>query len=505
MIEESGVLCGTSFVTKPRLVSRAARVAGGLQRLGIGPGSPVAVLARNDLVHLEVAMAAAQLGAGVVPVNWRWTADEIDYVLADSSARVIVGHADLLHPIVGALTATATVVWAPTPDVVAAVYAIDAAATTAPVGANRYDELLTGEPAESRPRDASSSALFYTSGTTGRPKGVVRPMPTAEQTALRQRSLTMTYGIKPGCRSLITTPLHHIFAQGMALATLNADGTVVVMPRFDAEEMLRLVEQHRITNLQLVPTMLVRLLRLPDEVRRRYDLSSLQRVLHTGAATAPAIKRAMLDWWGPILWEQYGSTETGVVALCSPEQWLEHPGTVGRAFLTSEIRIYDDDGRELPAGEIGRIYARMHGSPDFTYLGNPEAKAAITRGELVTSGDLGYLDDDGFLFLADRSSDMVIVGGVNVYPIEIEGVFMAHDSVRDATVFGVPDEEYGERLVGYVELEPGVSIDVDAIRSFALERLASYKVPRELVVVDAIARDDSGKISKRKLREAHGR
>jgi long-chain acyl-CoA synthetase len=313
----------------------------------------------------------------------------------------------------------------------------------------------------------------------------------------------MCYGIRPGCTSLVTTPLHHVFAQGMALATLRAGGAVVVMPRFDAESFLELVERHRVTTAQMVPTMFVRLMRLPESRRCVADVGSLEHVLHTGAPCPAHVKRAMMDWWGHVLWEQYGTTETGVVALASPQEWLDHPGTVGRAFLTSEIRIYDADGAAVEPGAVGDIYARMHGSPEFAYLGQPDATAAAIRDGLTRTGDLGYLDGDGFLFLADRSSDMVISGGVNVYPVEIEAVLLEHPAVRDAAVFGVPDEEYGEVVVADVEPEPLAEIDPDALRSFVAERLAGHKVPRRIRVVSSLPRDDSGKISKRKLREAY--
>jgi long-chain acyl-CoA synthetase len=315
-------------------------------------------------------MAAAQLGTSVLPINWRWTGEEVRFILMDSQAAVVVGHADLLAAVRQAIPSEVATVWAETPAFVADAYGIDTRLRSIPPGGPSYRDWLDGPalPPASRP-EASSSGLFYTSGTTGRPKGVVRSAPTSEQVAQRHQVLTTCYGIAPGARMLITTPMHHIFAQGAALATLSAGGTVVIMARFDADTFLDLVTTHGITNVQMVPTMFVRLLRLPAQVRQAADVSSLRHVLHTGAPCAASVKRAMIDWWGPIIWEQYGSTETGAVALASATDWLTHAGTVGRPFLTSEIRVLDGEGRRLGPGQVGQIYARMHGSPDFDYLG----------------------------------------------------------------------------------------------------------------------------------------
>jgi long-chain acyl-CoA synthetase len=495
---------GAHVVSMDELTDRATRVAAGLQRSGVGPGAPVAVLARNDSLPLEVAMAAAQLGTPVLPINWRWTGEEVRFILMDSKAAVVVGHADLLAGVRQAIPSEVATVWAETPAFVADAFGIDTQLRSIPPGGQSYRDWLDGPalPPASRP-EASSSGLFYTSGTTGRPKGVVRSAPNPDQVAQRHQVLTTCYGIAPGARMLITTPLHHIFAQGAALATLSAGGTVVIMARFDASTLLDLVATHRITNVQMVPTMFVRLLRLPAEVRRTADVSSLRHVLHTGAPCASSVKQAMIDWWGPIIWEQYGSTETGVVALASASEWLAHAGTVGRPFLTSEIRVLDGEGRRVGPGQVGQIYARMHGSPDFEYLGHPEAKAAVSRDGLVTAGDLGYLDSDGFLHLADRSTDVVISGGVNIYPAEVESALLAHPEVVDAAVFGVNDPEYGEKLVAMVVLDPSATYDAERLRAHLSGRLAAYKIPRAIRPVPQLPRDDSGKVSKRRLRQEY--
>jgi long-chain acyl-CoA synthetase len=444
------------------------------------------------------------LGSSVLPVNWRWTGEEIRFILLDSESAAVVGHADLLAPVVDAIPPDVATVWAATPPLVSDAYQIDADHCSIPAAQRCYQDWLDGPDTHRVDRpEASSSGLFYTSGTTGRPKGVLRSAPTPAQVAQRHKVLTTCYGIVPGARMLITTPLHHIFAQGAALATLSAGGTVVIMPRFDANSFLELITEHHITNVQMVPTMFVRLLRLPADVRREADVRSLRHALHTGAPCPVTVKQAMIDWWGPIIWEQYGSTETGVVALASSEEWMTHPGTVGRPFLTSEIRVVDDGGHLMGPGQVGQIFARMHGSPDFEYLGHPEAKAEITRDGLVTAGDLGYLDDDGFLHLADRSTDVVISGGVNIYPAEIESALLGHADVVDAAVFGIDDPEYGERLVAVVVVDASAIFDADRLRAFLSSRLASYKIPRIIQPVSQLPRDDSGKISKRRLRNEY--
>ena len=325
------------------------------------------------------------------------------------------------------------------------------------------------------------NSLFYTSGTTGTPKGVVRAAPSKEETARRQAVLEACYGLTPESRGLVTTPLCHMFASNFAQTTLRLGGLLVVMPRFDATEFLRIVARHGITNAQVVPTMFVRLLRLSPDERARYDTSTLRHVLHTGAPCPPKVKHDMIDWFGPVIWEQYGSTETGVVALCDTAEWLAHPGTVGRPFLTSEIRIFSKSGATCPPGTPGEIYARMHGTPDFSYLGRPEARAEVEREGLISAGDIGELDADGYLYLRDRRQDLILSGGNNIYPAEVEARLAEHPDVSDCAVFGVPDEEFGQRAVAAVSLRDGAGGAVaDTLEAFLRTALAAYKVPREL-------------------------
>jgi long-chain acyl-CoA synthetase len=280
---------------------------------------------------------------------------------------------------------------------------------------------------------------------------------------------------------------------------------VIVHPRFDAEALLQAIERHRLTQLYLVPTMYVRLLKLPDAVRRRYDLSSVTFVGSTGSPCPPEVKRAMIEWWGPVFTESYASSETGLITFCTAADALARPGTAGRALPGAEIKILDDSGKALPPGEIGTIYCRHLALPDFTYINNPAARRQIDHGGLAAVGDMGYLDPDGYLFVCDRRSDMVISGGVNIYPAEIEAMLMTLPGVADCAVFGIPDPEYGEALAAHVQPQPGAVLDGEDVRDFLRRRLANYKVPRMVEFSAALPREDSGKIFKRKLRERYWR
>jgi long-chain acyl-CoA synthetase len=277
------------------------------------------------------------------------------------------------------------------------------------------------------------------------------------------------------------------------------------MPRFDAEDFLRLVERRRVSVVQMVPTMFVRMLALPESVRSRYDLSSLRRVVHAAAPCPPDVKRAMIEWLGPIIDEYYGGTETGPVVFCTSEEWLEHPGTVGRPIRNASVKILDAGGNELPPGESGEVFMWLDVWPNFTYENDPEKRRSIERDGLVSCGDIGYLDRDGFLHLNDRRSDMVISGGVNIYPAEIEACLMSLPGVRDCAVFGIPDDEFGEAIAAYVEPLDGHPLSAEDVRGHVRATLASYKTPRIVELTRDLPREDSGKIFKRRLREPYWR
>ena len=315
--------------------------------------------------------------------------------------------------------------------------------------------------------------------------------------------LALIYGLKLNARALLPGPLYLSAPDSFGLRAGRLGGALVLMPRFDPEAFLKLVQDYRIDTIFMVPTMFVRLMKLPEEVRKSYDVSSLRHVIHAAAPCPADVKRAMIDWWGPVIHEFYGSTESGAVTFATPEDALRKPGTVGRIAPGAELRFIGDDGRQLPPGEIGEIYSRIASNPDFTYHNKSGKRAEIDRGGFITSGDVGYIDADGYVFICDRKRDMVISGGVNIYPAEIEAALLAIPGVHDCAVFGIPDAEFGEALMGIVEPQPGVTLDVASIRADLGKVLAGYKVPRHIEIGGNLPREDSGKIFKRKLRDPY--
>ncbi|MEO9181399.1 MAG: acyl-CoA synthetase [Acidimicrobiales bacterium] len=505
--EESvgGVLRGDVFVSSQELIARARRGATGLRSLGVVAGDSIAILLRNDHEFFEACFAAAALGAAPVPINWHGSAQEVAYVVADSKARVLVGHADLLRHVGHALPPSVTVLGVTTPTRIAEAFAIDEAFRTLPPDIEEWstwrDEF---EPLEST-FIGDATSMIYTSGTTGNPKGVRRIPGTndSSRTGEYMVEVTQLFGAWRGMRTIMAGPMYHSAPYAYGLVAARAyNGFLVLEDRFDPEEFLSLIEKHRITSLYMVPTMFVRLLRLPREVRSRYDISSLRHVSHTAAPCPPDVKRALIEWWGPIVSEFYGSTEVGFIAGCTSEEWLAHPGTVGRALASCEVEIIGDDG-PVPIGESGEVFVRALGNSDFTYHGKDDARAEVERNGLITCGDIGFLDTDGFLYLCDRARDMIISGGVNIYPIEIEACLLKLGGVGDCAVFGIPDDEYGESVAAAIKLDSGASLSVDAIQAHVRNHLAGFKVPKLVTFHDELPREDSGKMFKRKLRQPY--
>jgi len=492
---EIGVRCGDRFTTYPDLFARALRATRGLHELGIGAGDRVALLLRNSIEFLEASIATVPLGASAVPINWHWRGEEIAHVLKDSGARALVLHADLWPAIASSLPGDLALIVLPADG--------DEVPEDVPAKALLWPEWLAGNQPWAEAPETAPMSIIYTSGTTGRPKGVVRTPATDEQREGVQAMLGEIFQLEPGERTVIPAPMYHTAPNVYALAAAIRGMDMTIMRSFDAEEFLRIVEDHRPTVVQMVPTMFVRLLALPEPVRARYELSSLRWIVHAAAPCPPEVKRAMIDWLGPIIAEYYGGTETGPVVFCTSEQWLSHPGTVGRPIERAVVKVLDGEGSELPAGESGEIYMWAEVWPDFTYAGDEEKRRAVERDGLISCGDIGYLDADGYLYLNDRASDMVISGGVNIYPAEIEACLLSLQGVRDCAVFGIPDDEFGESLAAHVELHDWAQLTGDAVREHVSAKLAAYKTPRVVEFSESLPREDSGKIFKRRLRDPY--
>lgn len=481
LVFQSQTLDGDAFGR--RLMQSAAA----LRALGVGEGDVVALLLRNSPVAIELMMAVRHLGAQWCPVNWHFKTDEVQYVLSNSGARVLIADADLLAAMPGLDLGTARA-WS--------------TRGTVP-GTPAWEALRDAQDGRDLPAAAPRGAMFYTSGTTGRPKGIVRAAFTPAQLQAAVAMRQTAYGTEPGMRALLSAPWYHSAPNSYALGIAQDGGTLFVEERFDAERTLQLIHEHRLTHAYLVPTMYVRLLALPAAVRARYDLSSVRFVSSTGSPCPPDVKRAMIEWWGPVIHECYGASELGYMTLLTSEQALRKPGSAGQLLPGVTIKILDEQGVEQPTGTAGLIYIDQPATPDFSYVGNPEARARMERQGLKTMGDVGYLDEDGFLFIVDRQADMVISGGVNIYPVEIEHALQAMPGVADCAVFGIPDNEFGEALAAAVQPMSGAVLDAEGIRAWLHARISGYKVPKVVTLHEHLPREDTGKIFKRKLRDPY--
>ena len=477
------------------LLARANQLVHGLRALGLATGDVLATVQPNGAPMIECYLGALQAGLYLVPINHHLTAPEIAYILQDSGAKALVAHerfADVCR-------AAADEAGLP-PQGRLAVGTIP--------GFCGYDALLAGQPASTPPERTAGAVMNYTSGTTGRPKGVRRPLAPVDPDLLGTffSMFLGMFGIQPHADNvhLCGSPLYHTAPLMFAGCSLHLGHTVVLLDKWTPERHLELCERYRVTTSHMVPTQFHRLLALPEAVRSRYDLSSLRHMIHAAAPCPVEVKRRMLEWWGPVIYEYYAASEGGGT-LVTPTEWLERPGTVGRAWPGSEIRIYDDDGQQLPPGQVGTVYIAL-GNQAFEYHGDKAKTAANRREGFFTVGDVGVLDEDGYLFLRDRKIDMIISGGANIYPAEVEAVLLAHPQVADCAVFGIPNEEWGEEVKAVIEPVAGVAATpalADQLLAFCQVRLARYKCPRSIDFVVALPRDPNGKLYKRKLRDPY--
>jgi len=478
-------------VTYRQLDEQSTRLARFLRELGLRRGDHIALLMENHRAFFEVVWAALRSGLHVTPVNRHLTADEVTYVLADSEAKVIVTSSALAE-------VTTAIDWATLPSVRARLMV----GGTEP-GFDDYDRALTACSPEPLSDESSGGFMLYTSGTTGRPKGVLRPLPDRLPSDPDERTVgfAMAYGVGDDAVYLSPAPLYHAAPLSFTTSVQRLGGTVVVMEKFDALAALRLIETHGVTNSQWVPTMFVRMLALPEHERLAFDLSSHQIAVHAGAPCPVDVKRRMIEWWEPILLEYYGGTDGGGSTAINSAEWLAHPGSVGRA-RGNTVRIMSDDGVEVPRGEVGTVY--FAGRPDFVYKGDADKTAASRLpGGLSTMGDCGHLDDDGWLYLSDRKDFMIISGGVNISPREIEDVLISHPAVLDVAVFGVPNAEFGEEVKASVQLvsdHEGSHALADELAAHCRRQLAAFKCPRSFDFVEELPRTPTGKLLKRVLR-----
>lgn len=500
---------GSRALSTEELALRGAQVAAGLESLGVGPGDGVALYLRNDLAFFEASLGAGSIGAYPVAVNWHYTEEEARYVLEDSQARVVVIHADLLDRIRGAIPAGVPVLSVRTPPEIAAAYRLVPEGRRVPEGAIDWDSWRDGFSPRMQEPTATALSIIYTSGTTGHPKGVKRPAYTEEELERLTGVLAVIFGLSyfEDPSQIVTAavgPIYHSAPNVHAIFNFRVGANIHLCPRFDPEGLLALIERERITHLHLVPIMFERLLKLPEDVRRRYDVSSLRFTVHAAAPCSPSTKQAMIEWWGPIIHEYYGSTEVGPVTFLTAEEWLSHPGSVGRVMEGAAVRVLGEEGEELGPGEVGEIAAgAATGSSDFTYHRDEAKRRAADRDGLFAPGDIGYFDEDGFLYLCDRKIDMIISGGVNIYPAAVEAELIKHPAVSDCAVFGIPDEEFGEAVHAVVALRAGEEAAEEELREFLRDRIASYQIPRRIEFRDDLPREDSGKLFKRKLRDPY--
>jgi len=484
--DEPAVLWSSGELSWASFEERALRVAKGLEAAGLGPGKRVAVMAGNVPQYIEVIAGCLLAGVMTVPINWHLTIAEVAYILCDSGAVMAFADQANMRMLKQA--------------------AVEAEIKKVLVFDDNFETWRDVQPLQELQNSLAGGPMFYTSGTTGRPKGVWRPtyQITAAEAISNWREMGAIWGFNGPGRHLLSTPIYHAAPYACIMFALTHGQSIVVQPSFDPETFLSDVEHYRINTCHIVPTQMIRLLRLPDDVRVRYRLASLTQVFHGAAPCPPWVKRAMIDWFGPVIIEYFASSEGTGPAIATSKDWLKKPGTVGRVPDVIEISVVDDDGNHLGPGEVGTFYFRREGRPPPTYHNAPEkTHESQIPGGWFTVGDMGWIDEDSYIFLADRKIDMIISGGTNIYPAEVEARLSAHPGVADCAVFGIPDEEWGEQVKAAVQTANDVNLTEADLIGWCREKIAAYKCPKSIDFVDSLPREASGKLKKRLLREAY--
>jgi long-chain acyl-CoA synthetase len=492
------VLSSGDQLTYGELDRRSTRLARALRERGLATGDTVALLMENHPRYMEVVWAAQRTGLRYVAVNWHLVPEEVDYILDNSEARVLFTS-----------VAQEKTVAALDPRRAPLRVSLDGPAE----GCLSIDDLVAGVSADPLPSawEVEGTEMLYSSGTTGRPKGIRKPLtaappgdPSVSQVRIARGSWDR-YRQDSSAVYLVPAPLYHAAPLIAAMTGTRLGSTVVVMERFDPVRCLELIEQYRVTHVQFVPTMFVRMLRIPEEQRHRFDVSSLRYVIHAAAPCPIDVKQRMIEWLGPIIYEYYSGTEDIGGTFIDSEQWLAHPGSVGKAQPGITIHILDPDDKELAPRQQGRVF--MEGGQRYEYYRDPEKTASIIGPhDWRTLGDIGWLDEEGYLYLTDRASNMIVSGGVNIYPQEVENVLSSHPEVLDVAVIGVPNEEYGEEVRAVVEpvdmKAAGPALEEQLI-AHCREHLAGFKCPRAVDFVDGLPRDPNGKLYKRRLKDQY--
>jgi len=475
------------------LNERSIRVARLLHTHGLRQGDHIALMMENNAACYEICWAARRSGLYFTPINWHLSADEAAYIVRDCGAKAFFTSA-----------AVANTARQLSDDIADVGLRFMLGGTIE--GYQSYEDAVAQADSTPLPKETEGAYMFYSSGTTGRPKGILRPQPEMPFGTATNLDTLMTgfFGFSADTIYLCPAPLYHAAPLGWSMATQRFGGTVILMAHFDAEEALRLIERHRITHAQFVPTMFVRMLKLEPDIRGKYDLSSLQTVIHAAAPCPVEVKQQMIEWWGPIIYEYYAGSEGNGFTTIGPEDWLAHPGSVGRA-VSGTIHIVGEDGEDVPAGEVGSVY--FANTAVFEYHNDPAKTAeAYNAKGWSTLGDMGYLDDEGFLYLTDRKSHMIISGGVNIYPQEVENILALHPDILDVAVIGVPNPEFGEEVKAVVQPKDparATSETAEAIIAYCRDRLAHFKCPRSVDFTEELPRLPNGKLLKRVLRDQY--